>query len=311
MPPEGKPQPGSDEVAWVQWWIDAGAPAETKVGHLTAPARILRSLQARYGAPAIFAGKVSPKSLKEIEPVMAKLSEDLNVLIAPITPNQPWIECNGSIAGKNFGDAELARLAPLKSNIRSLDLRGTKVTDKGLLTIAAMPNLVRLHLERTAVTDKGLPSLASLPELQYLNLYATEITDAGLQTLELLPKLKQIYIWQTKVTPAAAKAFAESLTDDDELERLREQIAQLNAKIKSERITVEFGMQASSSMTLTPMNTNCPVLDKVIDPAKTLLYEGNLIAFCCDDCREKFRRDPKPFLAKLAPNPAAESKGEK
>jgi uncharacterized membrane protein len=311
MPPEGKPQPGSAEIAWLQWWIDAGAPSEKKVGQIKIPARILRTLQARYGAKPAIAKSVSPKALKEIEPVMAKLSEDLGILVAPITPNQPWIECNASIAGNNFGDTEIARLTPLINNIRWLDLRGTKVADAAAKTIGAMPNLVRLHLERTKITDKGLPALASLPELQYLNLYGTDITDSGLQSLLLLPRLKQIYLWQTKVTPAAARDFAESLTDNDELERLREQVAQLNAKMKSERVIVEYGSQAASTANSSPMNTICPVSDKAIDPAKTLLYEGNLVAFCCDDCREKFRRDPKPLLAKLSSKSTAEPKGEK
>ena len=33
---------------------------------------------------------------------------------------------------------------------------------------------------------------------------------------------------------------------------------------------------------------------------KTVLYEGRLVAFCCDDCKANFEKDPKLFLSKLA-----------
>jgi uncharacterized membrane protein len=34
MPPEGKPQPSREEIALLEWWIEAGAPADKKVGQL-------------------------------------------------------------------------------------------------------------------------------------------------------------------------------------------------------------------------------------------------------------------------------------
>jgi YHS domain-containing protein len=48
-----------------------------------------------------------------------------------------------------------------------------------------------------------------------------------------------------------------------------------------------------------PINAQCPVLGKPVDPTKTLLHNGKLVAFCCDDCKAKFQQDPAPYLAKL------------
>ena len=48
-----------------------------------------------------------------------------------------------------------------------------------------------------------------------------------------------------------------------------------------------------------PVNTQCPVSGKAVDLTKTVLYEGALVAFCCDDCKAQFQKDPKPFLSKL------------
>ena len=41
---------------------------------------------------------------------------------------------------------------------------------------------------------------------------------------------------------------------------------------------------------LTPVNKICPVSGKPINPEKTLLHEGKLIAFCCDDCKANFEK---------------------
>jgi YHS domain-containing protein len=47
------------------------------------------------------------------------------------------------------------------------------------------------------------------------------------------------------------------------------------------------------------LNPKCPVSGKDVDPAKTSLHDGKVLAFCCDNCKAKFDQDPKPFLAKL------------
>jgi YHS domain-containing protein len=189
--------------------------------------------------------------------------------------------------------------------MRWLDLAGTAVSDAGLARLSDMPNLIRLHLERTRIGDAGLARLATLNQLEYLNLYGTEITDAGLEQLQDLPKLKQIYLWQTKVTPEAGKSFAEAHTDHDQLQHWQEEIDQLNAKIRDAHISVDLGtMQpaVASTSTLTnaaASNTVCPVSGKPVDPSKTVIHNGVVVAFCCDDCKAKFQKDPTPYLPKL------------
>lgn len=303
MPPEGKPQPKEADVALLEWWIDAGAPETNKIADLKPSAAIARILAARFGTSAAAIAKTTPaKPLNEVLPVAAKLSEDLGIAITALSPTEPWLQCNAGVAGKTFGDEEIGRLAQIGPNLRWLDLAGTKVTDLGLAQLKSSPNLTRLHLERTGITDNGLTNLAQLSSLEYLNLYGTEVTDTGLDALQSLPKLKQIYIWQTKVTPAAVTAFLDAHTDKDLLQRWQDQIEQLKANIREAHITVELGTPLASAPTTNaaPANTECPVSGKPIDTTKTLLHEGVLIGFCCDDCKAKFQQDPKPYLSKLA-----------
>lgn len=301
MPPDGKPQPSNADVQLLEWWVQAGAPGDKTMADLKPPAQVERILQARFGPPRVLAKAVPPKPLKEVLPLTTTLQDATRVLINPLDPKEPWLECNASMQGTNFDDAALQRLAALGPNIRWLDLGGTAVSDAGLALLAKMPNLQRLHLERTGVSDAGMAHLTALNQLQYLNLYDTKVTDAGLGTLQTLPKLKEVYVWETKVSPTAASSFVAARTDEDQLQSWREQIQQLQARIRDARITVDLGsaFAAAPATNAAPMNTQCPVSGKPIDPAKTVVYQGHVVAFCCDDCKAKFQKDPAAFVAKL------------
>ncbi len=305
MPPEGKPQLTSDEIALLQWWVDTGASADKKVAELKPSPIVERMLAARSSAANSAVKTTPPKALEEVLPVSTKLAEDLGIAITALSPKEPWLQCNASVAGTNFANAQLAQLGPLAANLRWLDLGGTGITDAGLAPVASMANLTKLHLERTAVTDAGLAALAGkLPNLEYLNVYNTAVTDSGLESLQRFPQLKRLYLWQTKVTPAKAKEFAEARLDQVQLQRWQEEIDQLKAKIQDAHILVDTGIAlttpvVSSTTNMVAINTMCPVSGKPVDAQKTVLHDGKLVAFCCDDCRAKFQQDPKPFLAKL------------
>jgi uncharacterized membrane protein/YHS domain-containing protein len=304
MPPDGKPQPSSDEISLLEWWIDAGAVGNKTLAELKTPANIARILQARFGAPAALghqARSFPPKPLEQLIPIISQLNAELGIDISQLSQTAPWLQCNAGIAGTNFGDADLAKLAPLAANLRWLDLAGTRISDAGLVSLASMPNLIRVHLERTAVTDAGLKSLTALPALEYLDLYGTAVTDAGLEQLQMAPKLKQLYLWDTQVTTTGAQAFVELRTDHSQLQRWQDEIEQLKARIRDAKMTVELGTSVAAAPTnnAAPMNTLCPISGKPINLAKTVLYEGKLLAFCCDDCKARFQQDPKPVLAKL------------
>jgi hypothetical protein len=131
--------------------------------------------------------------------------------IMPLAADSKNLRFTALNVAKEFSDAQLAALAPVADKITSLDLARTKVTDKGLATVATFKNLTELHLENTAITDAGLDQLKGLAALEYLNLYGTPVTDAGVAKLSGLKKLKSLYLWQTKVTAAGVTALKKSL----------------------------------------------------------------------------------------------------
>lgn len=305
MPPDGKPQPKDDEVALLRWWIDSGASPDEPVAALPTTARIsevLKKVQTT-SAPVIPAPETKePPALERAEAVAkaAALAAELHVPVTALSETEAWLQCNASVAGKDFKDEHLGKLGPIANNLRWLDLGGTGVTDAGLAQVASMPNLVRLYLQRTEVTDEGLKSLEGLQQLDYLNLYGTRVSDAAFDSLAKVSKLRQVFLWQTQVTPSNAQAFAASRVDREQVKAWEAEIEALKKRIRDAQITVNMGIETPKVDAVAgPMNTLCPVSGKPVDKQRTSVYEGKAVAFCCADCKATFEKDPTPFLARL------------
>ena len=129
-----------------------------------------------------------------------------------IAANTDEMEAAFHLSGNAIDDAGLVHL-PAVQNLRWLNLRGTKITDAGLVSVGQCGLLTRLHLEKTAIGDAGLEHLKPLQQLEYLNLYGTAVTDAGLVHLAELKALKKVYLWQTQVTPEGAAKLREALPE--------------------------------------------------------------------------------------------------
>lgn len=37
-----------------------------------------------------------------------------------------------------------------------------------------------------------------------------------------------------------------------------------------------------------PINANCPATGRAVDPEHTVVYEGAVIGFCCNNCKSDF-----------------------
>ncbi|MCC6356121.1 MAG: hypothetical protein IT577_19710 [Verrucomicrobiae bacterium] len=310
MPPEGREGPTAAEIAVLRWWIDAGAPTNQPISELNPPAEVARAIAARPGAPKAGptpAAATPPMSAVDAEAAAKRLSEELGIIVLPLARGEPWLEANASLAGTNFGDAQLVRLAQIGPNLKRLDLAGTAITDAGLAGAAAFPNLESLHVPRTRVTDGGLKHIGALARLESLNLYGTAVTDAGLEAISSLPGLKRVYLWQTKVGGEAARRLGERLPAASSAAGYRRQIEELQAKIRAASVEVNTGAPEIGAKPAeggapgrSPVNKVCPVKEgKPVDPAITAEHEGRLIGFCCEGCKAAFVKDPKAYLSKV------------
>ncbi len=208
MPPKGKPQLSTDQIALLTWWIDQGASADKKVSELKVTDQmkpVLASLTSGGGGNAVAKSTVSPVLSLKVSPASEKDIEALKkvgLIVNNLSQDQNLLEVS-AVNAAAFGDEQIALLAPLSGQIAWLKLGGTKITDASLKEIAKLKNLNKLHLEHTAVTDAGLVNLKGLPYLEYVNLVDTKITDAGLKTIAAMKGVRSVYIWKSAVTDSA------------------------------------------------------------------------------------------------------------
>jgi uncharacterized membrane protein/YHS domain-containing protein len=316
MPPPGKPQPEPMDLEVLAWWIGRGAPTNGTLAELAPPAAVAERLRTLFrpgaagssvrtpdSAPAE-AGAAGAGAGPDPETIHARLGLS-GVSVTALASGEPWLQVSAVGAGRNFDDEALARLVALCGDrIRWLDLGGTAVTDAGLRHLQAAPHLERLRLDRTRVTDAGLTELQKLVGLESLNLYGTAVTETGVAAVLTLPRLQRLYLWRTQVGPEAAVRL---------LARSSAGAVQTGGGPSTDPrpLQIETGPPpgAVEPVPGVPVNTICPVSDRLADPTRTLWHEDRLVAFCCEDCREAFRQDPARFSSRLAqlanPPPAA------
>jgi hypothetical protein len=108
------------------------------------------------------------KAVAEIEKLFGRVEIDEK------RPDKPVITVHlGGTCLSNVVDDDLVHL------MRLLGLKGTRVTDAGLLQIKGLSQLESLDLMSTQVTDAGLVQLYGLSKLRYLSLWGTKATAAG------------------------------------------------------------------------------------------------------------------------------------
>ena len=80
------------------------------------------------------------------------------------------------------------------TDLASITLDETTVTDEMLMELGTRPALTSLSLRNTLITDEGLKALAGFPNLSNLNLLGTRIAGPGLRHLSHLTQLKTLIL---------------------------------------------------------------------------------------------------------------------
>lgn len=113
-------------------------------------------------------------------------------------------------------DAALESVADLACfpKLRFASLEGCNTTDRGLERLAnwrALETFCLLNCSK--ITDAGMVHVAALQQLRYLYLVGISLSDAGIAQLKNMPDLQCIEIRGTKVTEEGVKALCEALPD--------------------------------------------------------------------------------------------------
>jgi Planctomycete cytochrome C/Leucine Rich repeat len=214
MPPKGRPSLTDDEAAVLTWWVAAGAPAAGTFRTSKAPAEV-RAAFSRILPEAerqeIEAHQV--RQAAEYEATLAAVRAAVPGALRAIVPGERELEYTAAVAGKAFGDKELAKLSAVGRDLVWIDLSRTAITDAGLTALATMPNLEHLDLRETAVGDAGVAALAPLGNLRTLGLYGTAVTDEGVPSIQRLAGVTRLYLGGTRVTDRGIAALRTARKD--------------------------------------------------------------------------------------------------
>lgn len=214
MPPEGKPDIEDSEVAIIKWWIDNGADAKKKLSQSPVPPAIQEAIN-KLTAAVSPAKTVLPPAIietdKNLLAAVSNISKEFPGTLTFESQQSQWLTFTAVSMRANFDDAGFKKLAPVLSQLVSLDLSATKITDQSVAQLSVAKNLRLIRLSETSITDLSIDTLVQLSTLESINLYGTYVTDVGVSKLSLLPNLKRLYLWKTSVTPDAIKRLKEKL----------------------------------------------------------------------------------------------------
>jgi hypothetical protein len=144
-------------------------------------------------------------------------------LSAPKAPAPAWLV---NLLGIDFfadvvsvtvigGGSDCTKHLESLTELRTLELFNTRVTDAGLERLGGLTGLERLQLSIAEVTDAGLEHLKGFANLRELDLSGAQVTDAGLEHLQGLTNLVQLDLHGTQVTEQGVKRLRQALPKCD------------------------------------------------------------------------------------------------
>jgi hypothetical protein len=86
------------------------------------------------------------------------------------------------------------------AKIRSLNLEGISVSDKGIAQLPFMPNLERFEAAKTAFGDSALLALKDKANLQVLVLDQSRVSNKGIATIAQMKSLRRLSLWKCAIT---------------------------------------------------------------------------------------------------------------
>lgn len=147
-------------------------------------------------------------------------------------------------------------------NLRHLNVRGTRISDRTLAIVGLIPQLESLDIAYTQITDNGLDALVPLTVLKELHLGRSKLGKGALEVLRLLPTLEYLDLGGPHPGPDGYRTSLGSPMDDavpraiSELKQLR--VLNLShSQIGADGLRVLSSVDQVSKLFL----TGCPRVD--------------------------------------------------
>ncbi|CAN5920329.1 chitobiase/beta-hexosaminidase C-terminal domain-containing protein [soil metagenome] len=194
MPPAGKTQLTSDEMALLRLWVKDNADFQRKVLELPTEDSL------RVMAAALFAPAEEQYDFAAAdEKVIRRLNTEYRV-VSPLAKESPALAVN-FFNKSAFTPQSLEELTEVKGQVVSLQLNSMPVKDADLKNISKLENLRKLNLSFTDITGQGIKELASLKQLRTLSLSGTKVDFPQLQEhIQSFKSLQTLAVWNTALT---------------------------------------------------------------------------------------------------------------
>lgn len=229
MPPSDKPQPAPEEIELLARWVEQGASRTAALSELkltpklaAAAAQLPEKLGALTKSESEPIWELDEAAVKAARaPLAAKVAELQHRFPGALTYESrtaATLNFNAVSFGHDFGDRELAELAPIGAQVVLLDLSGTGVTDQAASTWKAFSQLRVLRASFTALGDATVAALQGLLKLESVTLHATRVSAASVAALGKIPSLRVLRLGETTAAAAAREAklpVAESTAEPD------------------------------------------------------------------------------------------------
>jgi len=236
------------------------------------------------------------------------LAKDLSSSLVRLNLARTVVDDAGLASVKAFGE------------LRWLNLSNTQITDAGLAHLAGLKHLRYLNLYGTKVTDAGVRKLSGLKGLKKLFLWQTKVTKAGASRLkkavpelmvdmgeyatllrEVKPDGKKVAAAINKKCPVTGRAAVA-----DKTSVYQGQVIGLCCNKCKKRFDKNPGKfigkvkEFKAAEGKAAVNKLCPVSNKPVAAGAISSFRGEVIGFCCKNCKAKFDKDPSKFVSKLA-----------
>ena len=203
MPPKGKAQLASAEIAILEWWIENGGDYEAKLPSLDRNQRMEMILERQIGDSK----KAVELDLPDYDQNNLTELQNSGIKILPMAKESNLLEVR--FRGDSLiSDGDLNALLELSENIVRVDFSFSGITSKQLKSLTSFENLNYLSLAETAVDDTGLKHLTEMENLRVLNLHSTHVTIKCLPQLKSIKGLQKVFLFNTKIPLEALEKFA-------------------------------------------------------------------------------------------------------